>query len=150
MITARTIRASVALAMLVFYQSDALLAQAVAPISGYELQVYLAGVEPTIGLPTQTSAIPLTALTCALPVVVRPANVINPRFVRFADPANPTTADCQVDRSTFLLALPVGTGYLGTLTALSSAGPSARSGPSNSFGLASVPPAVPARVGFLP
>lgn len=127
-------------------------AQTAAPITSYELQVYLAGVDPQAGgAPLQTSAIPLTALTCGLPIVPAPVGtVVNPRFIRFADPANPTTADCQVDRSTFLLALPLGTGYRGTLTALYVGGVTARSATSNSFGLASVPPAVPARVGFLP
>lgn len=124
--------------------------QTPAPITSYELQVYAAGVDPQTGAPTQVNPIPLSVVLCNLaPTPMPTGTVINPRTLEFTDPAVSGRA-CRVDRSTFLLALPVLPGYRLTLTALSSAGPSARSNTSNPFDVTAVPPAAPTGVGVRP
>jgi hypothetical protein len=119
-------------------------AQTPAPITSYELQIYLAGVDPQLGgAPIQVNAVPLTAFVCNLaPSPALPPTLVNPRGIEIDDPAL-AGRKCLADRSAFLLALPIGTGYRATITALSAAGPSARSNTSNPFDVALGRPVAP-------
>lgn len=130
----------VLLALLVLVPTMAF-AQAV-PTS-YDLQIFSPGVSPITGTPIQVSAIPLTAVTCNLappPPPVTP--VIGVRFLYWDDIAI-AGRSCRVDRFTVFLALPLGTGYVTTLTASNAGGTSARSAASNPFNVALLPPVAP-------
>jgi len=134
-------------------------AQSVATITSYEIQSYLAGVDPQAGgQPLQVNAVPLTAVACDLPITATPpGTVTNPRFVVWHDASSPLdgagvpTRLCQADRSAFLLALPVGTGYRLTITALAAGGlVSARSNTSGPFAVSQLPPAARTGLGVRP
>lgn len=129
-------------------------AQPPAPSLSFELQVYLAGVDPQTGAPMQISSIPLTAVTCDLaPTPIPSGTVTNPRFLVWDDQVI-AGRQCRVDRSQFLLALPVGTGYRATMTGIGDCGgvicTSVRSNTSNPFDRAPAAPVAPAGVGVRP
>lgn len=143
-------RLALTLLLLLFVPSG-LWAQTVAPFTSYELQIYLAAVDPQVGAPLTVNPIPTSAVTCDLVKSVAPTGTVtNPRFLVWDDPANPTTRECRADRSLFLLALPIGTGYRGTVTGLYVGGVTPRSNTSNPFGVSPVPPVALAGVGFRP
>lgn len=117
-------------------------------IASYEVQFYQPGVDATTGAPFTTLTIPASSVTCNQAKSALPSTpIINPKKISWDDPANPTTRDCVVDASTFLMALPVVSGsYTATMTATDSVPlTSTRSAPSNPFGR-SAPPA--ARTGL--
>lgn len=115
-----------------------------AAITGFELQVYAAGVDPAVGAPMQTNTIPLTStgVTCNLvPSAAVTGTIANPRSIEWDDPWTPGRI-CRADGAAFL-ALPLGSGYRVTLTALSSSGPSDRSAASAPFAVSLQRPAAP-------
>lgn len=140
------------LTLLVLLASAAVAAQG-ATIASYELQVFQAGVDPVTGNPFSVTTIPATAVTCNLAASTAPTTTLtNPRFVVWDDPTN-AGKECRVDRSTYLLGLPVGMNYRAALVALAGTAPeqrSVRSGPSSPFTLAAVAPAAPSGLGFRP
>lgn len=112
----------------------------------YQLQVYQPGVNPATGTPFQTDSIPASAVVCnQAPVTVPSGTVFNPRTVAFNDPSNAGRA-CVVDRSAFLLGLPIPSGsgaYVATMTVTDDrAMTSARSAASNPFSRANPPGAL--------
>ncbi len=137
-------RLSVLLVLLVLPALAA--AQTVSPIVSYDLLVFASGVDPVLGIPAQTSTIPLTAVTCNLAPVTQPTTVTNPRWV-YWDDENTVGKQCRADKASVFLALPVAPGYKAVVVANSAAGPSARSAASVPFAVASVPPA--ARTGVI-
>jgi hypothetical protein len=134
-------------------------AQTVATITSYEIQAYLTGVDPQAGgQPLQVSAVPLAVVTCDQAITATPpGTIVNPRFVVWHDASSPLDVNgvptrlCQADRSAFMLALPVGTGYRLTITALAAGGlVSARSNTSGPFAVSQLPPAARTGLGVRP
>ena len=124
-------------------------AQTVAPITGYEVQVFRTA-DATTGPPFRVQTVALTSLTCNLMPTTPPSGtLVNPTIIEFDDPAAIGRA-CRANVGPLFSALPVATGYRATITALSLAGPSARSNVSNPFDAAQVPPAGPAGLGVRP
>lgn len=128
-------------------------AQNVSPITGYEIQVYRS-TDPTTGPAFRTVQVtfPGAFVTCGLAptsAVCSPTNLVNPTSVEIDDPANPALA-CRIRAAGFFPALPVGTGYVTTTTALSAVGASDRSNVSCPFDVVPVRPAAPTRQGVRP
>lgn len=130
------------MAILVLGLATSVSAQTPAPITGYEVQVFIAATNTTV---THT----LTAVVCNLVPIPPPATPPNnPTTVQFDDVANAAMA-CRASVGDFFTKLPPANGYNATATALSSVGPSGKSALSNPFNVTVVlvPPFAPTGVG---
>jgi hypothetical protein len=115
-----------------------------APVS-FTLEIWQAGASA----PMLSGETPASSLVCALPhMTVDPtAAVVNPVRVRWADPIN-VLNDCELQPTTFLFSVPIGTSYRATVVANGATTRSVRSAPSNPFDRVPVPvpPQVPTDV----
>lgn len=128
--------------LLFFVLVPALAGAQTGAVVSYQFQVYAAGVNPATGAPMQTTTIPNANVICNQPAPpAPPANLANPTKLVWDD-LTIAGRVCTVDQSAFLLALPIGTGYTGTLTVTDDFGvTSPRSAASNPFSLRAARPA---------
>jgi hypothetical protein len=131
-------------------------AQPVETIVSRDAGFFSSGQDPaTGGIPFQTNNYTVAQTVCGLtPKVSTPGGVVvNPRRLRFDDPANPTTADCELNYTvigTAIQAIPIGTGYKVALRSKGATLTSAWSALSNPFAIQAVSPDVPTGVRALP
>ena len=117
------------------------------PITSYTLKVCVRGTD--CSSPVQTQTIPVSEVRTGQPKVAAPTGTIqNPRYVRWDDPASPSTLDVVWDSgatSGQLFSLPFSTTlvYDSVITATNSAGVGPESARSNPFSRPGSAPAVP-------
>jgi len=125
----------------VLFVSLASIAHAQAPnITGYSLETYGPGVTPATGQPIQSTPYTSAAVQCNQTAPTVPNTVANPTRFFFDDAANPGKVCIGSLTSTYLQALPNGSGYTVYLTQTDNLGQtSARSAVSNPFGKQGIP-----------
>lgn len=140
--------------MLVILGTSVAQAQIKEPLVSRDVGFFLSGVDPaTGGVPFQVNNYTVAQTTCGLTPKMTPGTtlVVNPTFIRFDDPANPTGADCQVSLTSALQSIPLGTGYRAALRSRGATQVSAWSALSvNPFAVQAVAPDVPTGVRIVP
>lgn len=119
--------------------------------ASYEIRVFAAGVNPSTGQPVKAALmVPFASVTCGLAQATPPSGtLVNPKVVQFTDPAD-VTKDCQILDQAYFWSLPIGAGYVTTLTAVSASGQKLTSAPTSPFDIAGLPMVGPSRVTMRP
>lgn len=119
-------------------------ARAQAPnVVSYTHEIFASGVSTVTGNPLISTVYQATNVVCNLAKLPVPPTVKNPHQIEFDDPIHTGQACIATLVSTVLPSLPTGTGFLSTLKQTDDAGQtSARSTPSNPFGVQGIPPVI--------
>ena len=127
-------------------------AQPVETLVSRDVGFFASGVNPaTGGLPMQTNNYTVAQTTCGITPkgTVPGGTVVNPQRIRFDDPSNPTSADCEIGATVLggaLQSVPVGTGYRIAMRSKGATQTSVWSALSNPFAIQPVAPATPTGV----